>query len=94
MVIEDISKQLEALKKDISENRTEGCDEKIGDILFMMTGLSKVMNIESEKSLYNACGRFIEHFKEFEENAKRSGINIQNASPETVKALWEGNNKT
>ena len=94
VMIDAISKQLELLKKDISENKAEGCDEKIGDILFMMTGLSKVMNIESEKSLYNACGRFIEHFKEFEENAKSSGVNIQNASPETVKALWESNNKT
>lgn len=89
-IIDDISKQLEELKGDISENKTECCEERIGDILFLMTGLSRVVNVESENSLYNACGRFIEHFKEFEENAKRSGVNIQNASPETVRAVWEG----
>ena len=93
-IIDDISEQLEELKKDISENKTQSCEEKIGDILFMMTGLSKVINIESEKSLYNACGRFIEHFKEFEENAEKSGVNIQNTFPGMVKAVPESENKT
>ncbi len=88
-IIDGIVSQLEDLKRSLSENEADDQSEKIGDILFEMTGLAKALDTESEKSLYNACGRFTERFERLEKNVNKAGINIQNVSPEVVKILWE-----
>ena len=54
-----------------------------------MSGLAKALDVESEKSLYNACDRFIERFEKLEKNVGKAGIKIQNVSPEVVRILWE-----
>ena len=88
-MIDEISKKLESLKNSLSENQENDCSEKIGDILFDMSGLAKALDVESEKSLYNACDRFIERFEKLEKNVGKAGIKIQNVSPEVVRILWE-----
>ena len=88
-MIDGISQKLESLKKSLSENQENDCSEKIGDILFDMSGLAKALDVESEKSLYNACDRFIERFEKLEKNVGKAGIKIQNVSPEVVRILWE-----
>ena len=85
-IIDDISDKLAQLKESLSEDDNS---EKIGDILFEMTGLAKALDTESERSLYNACGRFIERFEKLEKNVRKAGINIQNVSPDVVRILWE-----
>ena len=86
-IIDSISEQLASLKESLSENQE--CSEKIGDILFEMTGLAKALDTESEKSLYYACDRFIERFEKLEKNVGKAGIKIQNVSPDVVRILWE-----
>lgn len=88
-MIDGISQKLESLKNSLSENQENDCSEKIGDILFDMSGLAKALDVESEKSLYNACDRFIERFEKLEKNVGKAGIKIQNVSPEVVRILWE-----
>ena len=85
-MIDEISGKLAQLKESLCEGDNS---EKIGDILFEMTGLAKALDTESEKSLYNACGRFIERFDQLEKNVGKAGIKIQNVSPEVVRILWE-----
>ena len=85
-IIDDISDKLAQLKESLSEDDNS---EKIGDILFEMAGLAKALDTEGEKSLYNACGRFIERFEKLEKNVRKAGINIQNVSPDVVRILWE-----
>ena len=88
-IIDEISVRLEVLKKSLSGNESDDYSEKIGDILFEMTGLAKALDTESEKSLYNACDRFIERFGKLEKNVGKAGIKIQNVSPDVIKILWE-----
>ncbi len=85
-MIDEISGKLAQLKESLCEGDNS---EKIGDILFEMTGLAKALDTESEKSLYNACGRFIERFDQLEKNVGKAGIKIQNVSPDVVRILWE-----
>jgi len=88
-MIDDISAGLARLKESLAENSADDNSERIGDILFEMTGLAKALDTESEKSLYNACGRFIERFDKLEKNVGKAGIKIQNVSPDVVRILWE-----
>lgn len=88
-MIDDISDRLSQLKESLSEKGSDDNSEKIGDILFEMAGLAKALDTESERSLYNACGRFIERFEKLEKNVGKAGIKIQNVSPEVVRILWE-----
>lgn len=93
-MIDSISEQLADLKKAISESGTEEYGQQIGDILFAVTGLSRALHTDSEKSLYYACDRFVDKFKQLEEKAKQSGIDIQNISSEQVTELWRNEKQT
>ncbi len=88
-MLEDITLQLSQLKESIAGQQTEMYERQLGDLLFAVTGLSRVLNINSEQSLYCACDRFVERFEKMEENAKQSGIDIQKSTPEQVKELWK-----
>lgn len=85
---EKISVQLAQLKESIALQQTDDYDRQIGDILFAVTGLAGALNINSEKSLYCACDRFVERFERMEKAAQQSGIDIQKIAPEQVKELW------
>lgn len=75
--VECIQSKLDELKELISENKPEEYDKKVGELLFNVSGLSKFLKVDCEKSLYDACDDFIVKFKRIESLADHKGVDIQ-----------------
>ena len=88
-VFDDINNKLEALKSVISVGDSELQQEKVGELLFSIVKLSGITNTDCEQSLYNACEKFTEQFKVYENAAVQKGVNIQDSDTDVTNQLWK-----
>lgn len=93
---ENAGQSLNKLKEEITEFEevmdTKNLDkvhEELGDILFSCVNLSRFFGGDSEKLLTNAIEKFINRFRQVEELALKSSINIEKVDLETLDALWD-----
>lgn len=77
------------LKAAIENNDAENQFEELGDVLFSAVNVSRFLKIDSEKSLYDACDKFINRFSKVEFLAKDRGIDMKTASLEQLNSLWD-----
>ncbi len=86
--------QLSQLRAMADRGQTEAYDRKLGELLFSIAGVSRFLKTDCEKSLYDACDRFIGQFRELEASAQEKGIDIQKSDPEAVQQLWDAISKS
>ena len=48
-----------------------------------------LMKTDSEQSLYNACDRYIDRFRKYENTATDMGLNIQDSDTCITNQLWK-----
>jgi len=81
-------RKLEALEKAIAIQDQKSVEQTIGELLFSVSGLSRLLHTDCEESLYRACDAFIARFRLLETEAASKNIDIQNMSSEEVAKLW------
>lgn len=86
--------KLSELRALAAENRSGEYERKLGELLFSIAGASRFLKTDCEKSLYDACDRFIDQFRELEASAEAKGIDIQKSDPGEVQQLWDAISKT
>ena len=81
---EKISEELSELDAAVRGGR--GLEEELGDVLFSVVNLARHLEVDPEKALGEACGRFIRRYTRMEELA---GGPLSDLSPEKREELWE-----
>ncbi|MBM3707794.1 MAG: nucleoside triphosphate pyrophosphohydrolase [Actinobacteria bacterium] len=88
-VIMKIKEEIEEMYSEYKNGDTKKIGEEVGDILFSIVNLSRHLNIDSEKSLKNACKRFIERFDFMEKYAEEHGLDFKSMPLDKKDELWE-----
>ncbi len=88
-VIALTERQLAALKASVLAEQTQDYERQMGELLLSVTGLSRFLHTDCEKSLYFACDDFIARFKALEAAAGAQGIEIQKSDPGMIHQLWD-----
>lgn len=83
-----VQQRLDELKAVVGAGEEKDYSPEIGELLFSITGLSRFLKTDCEKSLYDACDGFIAKFAELEALADERGIDIQKSSSDEQKLLW------
>ena len=87
--MEKIPEEFEELKKAVSDNNLDNISEELGDLLFSVVNVSRFLNVDSEKALYDACDKFTSRFKSLEALAESRNIDIKSAHIDELNSLWD-----
>lgn len=86
--LQKVSEELEELKNALSRSDKENMHEELGDLLFAVVNVSRFINEDSEKALYDACDKFANRFRKAEQLAEERNINMKEASLSVLDDLW------
>ncbi|MGH7835350.1 MAG: nucleoside triphosphate pyrophosphohydrolase [Candidatus Binatia bacterium] len=67
----------------------ERVEEEFGDVLFSLVNLARFMKVESEEALRKTINRFVKRFRYIEEQAERTGRNLNDLTLEEMDRWWE-----
>jgi uncharacterized protein YabN with tetrapyrrole methylase and pyrophosphatase domain len=70
-------------------NDQEAVVSEIGDLLFSVVNLSRLLKVNPEEALRRATDRFIERFQAMEEKARKMGRDLEGMDLEEMDRLWE-----
>lgn len=72
-----------------SRDQTEAMTEEIGDILFSVSNVSRLLDINPEIALRSAIRKFASRFRYMEDQLKKMGKDLHETTFEEMEALWE-----
>ena len=84
----DLSSELAELKEAIAAKDSGHIAEELGDLLFAAVNVARFTKNDSEEAMTRATEKFIRRFTLVEQLAKEQGIDLQNASSDTLNKLW------
>ena len=89
MIISNLENQVTVTKNIIQNNDKDKYEQTIGDLLFSVVNVSRLIDVDAEKALYNSCEKFILYFSKLESIVKERNIDIKNISVNELNSLWE-----
>ncbi|RLB12488.1 MAG: nucleoside triphosphate pyrophosphohydrolase [Deltaproteobacteria bacterium] len=84
-----IDEELKELKDSIQAGRSEAVEEEIGDLLFTIVNLSRLLGVHPQLALERTNRKFIRRFKELEKLLHKRGKVLGELSLEELDAVWE-----
>lgn len=87
--ISKLKEEIAELEEAVSQNDQQHKEEELGDVLFSAVNIARFINTDAEKSLYNACEKFISRFSTMEKLANELNIKLEETSLEDMNNLWE-----
>jgi MazG family protein len=81
---EELAEMREALAKGTLENKTE----ELGDLLFVLANLGRMLGINPETALRECNNKFERRFKGLEKDLKAKSIELKDASLEQMEREW------
>ena len=91
--VDDVGDKLDEELIELKAARATGepnqIEEEIGDLLFTVTNLARHLKVDPEIALRSANNKFENRFKNLERQLKKRGIELADASPETMNDAWE-----
>ncbi|MBR0414182.1 MAG: nucleoside triphosphate pyrophosphohydrolase [Clostridia bacterium] len=87
--LEKVHSECAELEEAIQSGDQDDCFEELGDLLFSCVNVSRFLHCDSEESLSAASDKFMARFSLVEKLAAQRGINMKEASLESLDALWD-----
>lgn len=88
-VFEKIQEEIAELKENIERSQKKAVEEEIGDLLFSIVNLSRLLGINPEEALRKTVNKFVKRFQYIEEKAKKEGLELSRMSLEDMERLWQ-----
>lgn len=94
MALDKVYEEIEELKEVYKGSNREKINEEMGDLLFAVVNVARLLNVNPELCLRDATKKFIRRFSYVEQAAANSDKNLQDMTLEEMDLLWEqGKNK-
>lgn len=84
-----LNEEINELKMAMLGGKSEEIADEFGDVLFSCVNISRFINVDSEEALTGATDKFMNRFIEVERLSKERGIDMKEASIETLDSLWD-----
>ncbi|HIJ59292.1 MAG TPA: nucleoside triphosphate pyrophosphohydrolase [Nitrospirae bacterium] len=88
-----IYEEIDELRDNINRGNSEGIEEELGDILFSIVNVARLLKINSEDALRKTVNKFILRFHHIETFAKDTGRSINDLTLKEMDELWEATKK-
>ena len=84
-----IEEELDELKMAIQNKDQDNIEEEIGDLLMILTNLSRHLKVDAETALDKSNKKFEKRFRYIEDELKKVGNNVNESSLEEMDKLWD-----
>ena len=84
-----MEEEFKELTEAISNRDKDRIGEEIGDLLFSMVNLARHWHLNAEHILRSANQKFIDRFREMEEELKAMGLDLEKATPGEMNKIWD-----
>ena len=84
-----IEEELDELKMAIQNKDQDNTEEEIGDLLMILTNLSRHLKVDAETALDKSNRKFEKRFRYIEDELKKVGNNVNESSLEEMDKLWD-----
>ena len=88
-VWEKVAEEERELRAAMASGRQEAVDAELGDLLFTVANLARLLGVNPEEALRRAPLRFEERFRAMEREARRRGRELREMELEEMDRLWE-----
>jgi MazG family protein len=90
-VVEKIDEEVRELKERLDEpwSNKEEIKEEIGDLLFVVANLARLLDVDPELALRSANHKFRRRFRHIEVELHRRGRTLEKSTLEEMDELWE-----
>lgn len=89
MAFGDLEKETEEFNVALSEKDAAACREELGDILFSCVNVARMLDIDAEECLTEACDKFVRRFDAVEALAEAQGVDMKSAPLDRLNKLWQ-----
>ena len=89
MALEKLSEEIVELQEALSTGSQENVSEELGDVLFILTCISRLAGVSAEDSLHGATVKFISRFTEMERLNDNSSRTFSDLDKQALLRLWE-----
>jgi tetrapyrrole methylase family protein / MazG family protein len=72
-----------------TEKARRRLEEEVGDLLFALVNLARLVKVNPEEALRGAANRFAERFAYMEDVARRRGRALSEMTPAEMDRLWD-----
>lgn len=84
-----VKEEILELEKAMEMKKKEDMFQEVGDLLFSMTNVSRLLGLNPELALKKAGEKFMERFRELERRLKAKGKDLCEATLEEMDRIWE-----
>lgn len=88
-VIEKLEEEFLELKNAIESREQSRIRDELGDLLFTVVNLSRFLDIDPEDALRHTIKKFINRFKLVEEELRKKGKKLEEATLSEMDRLWD-----
>lgn len=88
-VFKKLKEELKEFQEALSLRDRNRLREELGDLLFVLTNLSRMLRINPEKALQRTTGKFIRRFQYIEKSLHKMGKSLNQSNLLEMDALWE-----
>lgn len=71
-----------------------GIEEEVGDLLFSVVNVARLLGVDPEEALYRSTDKFIRRFSAVEKLAEAEGTDLRGCGLDTMNRLWGEAKKT
>ncbi|MGL5634211.1 MAG: nucleoside triphosphate pyrophosphohydrolase [Sarcina sp.] len=87
--MDKVIEELNEIKDVYKSNNMSRIEEEIGDLLFSVVNVSRMLNIDSEKALENTINKFLSRFAAIEKEAQNQNKTLNNMTLKEMDEIWE-----
>lgn len=90
---EKVFEEIEEVKELIDTNQNEELTKEIGDLIFAVVNVSRLLKIDPETALMTTNKKFINRFEHIEQNSIKCGKKLELLTLKEMDKLWEESKK-
>jgi MazG family protein len=88
-VFEKLQEEIQELREAISEKQQADIEDEVGDLLFVLVNIARVLKVDSESALKRANRKFKARFQHMESELASSGRKLDETPLNEMEDLWK-----
>lgn len=89
LALKKVYEESSELEEAISVNDKDNIPEELGDLIFSVVNVSRLLKIDPEECLNKATDKFIDRFNKVETFAESNNIDIKKESLDNLNNMWD-----
>lgn len=89
LVLDKMEEEIAELRAEIAANNAKKIADEMGDMMFVLVNLARHLDVNPEMALRDTNTKFRNRFSYIEQELKKAGTSMSDASLEVMENLWQ-----